>query len=286
MTIGFIGLGNMGMKMAVNLLSAGFEVIGFNRSKSREVEFEKHGGLRVSSLVELGQMVDAIVTCLTDSSAVREIINGLLSGARPRFKLFIDCSTIGVAAAEEIGKMLLDKGIYYLDSPVSGGPQGARDGTLTIMVSGDENILNEQAMPIYKAMGKNIIYFGGNGSAQKIKLINQILSWVNHAVICEAAVLAKKAGLDMDKLYDCITNSYGNSRIFEVSYKSHIQPENYENPTGMKMLVKDLNLAQSFAASCNAYLPMTDASMILYRRAIADGFGDMDQSVIMEQLKL
>ena len=115
---------------------------------------------------------------------------------------------------------------------------------------------------IYKAMGENIMYFGENGSAQKIKLINQIMTWVNHAVICEAAVLAKKADIDEDKMYDCLMTSFGYSRVFEVTYKNHIQHENYDNPTGMKMMVKDLTLARKFAGDYGAMLPMTDAAMV------------------------
>jgi len=196
-----------------------------------------------------------------------------------------DSITIDVTAAEELGAELEKKSVWYFDSPVSGGTVGAENGTLTIMVGGNEEVLNQALMPVYQAMGRNILYFGPNGSALKIKLINQILTWVNHAVICEAAVLAKKAGLDLDKMYDCLLNSFGYSRVLEVTFKSHIQPENYSNTTGMKMMVKDLQLARKFAEACGAVLPMTDAAMALYDKAIEDGYGEMDQCVIMEQLK-
>ena len=288
MKVGFIGLGSMGTKMAKNLIKGGFDVTGFNRTKSKEEELAKYGAKRVSTLTEMGETCDVIITCLPNDTIEREFIfgkNGLLDSEHPRFKYLMDCSTIDVTAAKEIGDSLKERDIYYFDSPVSGGPKGAEDGTLTIMVGGDEDILNQQLMPFYKAMGKNIMYFGENGSAQKIKLINQILTWVNHAVICEAAVLAKKAGLDEDKMYDCLMTSFGYSKVFEVTYKSHIQPENYDNPTGMKMMVKDLMLAQKFSNDYGASLPMTDAAMKLYSKAIEDGYGEMDQSIIMEQLK-
>lgn len=286
--VGFIGLGSMGIKMAKNLIKGGFEVTGFNRTKSKEEELARFGAKRVSSLAEMGKACDVIVTCLPDDTVEREYIfgkEGLLDSDCPLFKYFISCSTIDVTAAKEIGGSLKERGIYYFDSPVSGGPKGAEEGTLTIMVGGDEDVLNQKLMPVYEAMGKNIMYFGENGSAQKIKLINQIMTWVNHAVICEAAVLAKKAGLDEDKMYDCLMTSFGYSRVFEVTYKSHIQPENYDNPTGMKMMVKDLTLAQKFAGDYGALLPMTDAAMKLYLKAIEDGHGGRDQSIIMEQLK-
>ena len=285
MTIGFIGLGIMGMKMALNLQKNGFDVIGFNRTKSKEEEFVRLGGRRAASLAELGCMADAIIACLPNDVIVREMIVNLLTATELKFKLFIDCSTIDVAAAGVIGEMMQKRGVYYFDSPVSGGPAGAEEGTLTIMAGGDEKAFYDLAQPIFKAIGSNIMYFGENGSGQKAKLINQILTWVNHAVICEAAVLAKKAGLDMDKLYDCIMTSYGYSRVFEMTYRSHIQQENYENPTGMQMLVKDLKLAQAFAASYSARLPMTDESMKLYLNALEAGFGGKDPGIIMEQLK-
>lgn len=287
MNVGFMGLGSMGMSMAKNLLKAGFEVTGYNRTRSKEEELAAAGGRRVKNLAELGETCDVIVTCLPTDAVVREALygkEGLLSGAAPKFKYFIDCSTIDVTAAQELGKELLARGIYYFDSPVSGGPKGAEDGTLTIMVGGDQGVLNEALMPVYRAMGKNILYFGENGSAQKIKLINQILTWVNHAVICEAAALAKKAGLDEDKMYECLMTSFGYSRVLEVTYQSHIQPLNFENPTGMTMMVKDLTLAQKFAEAYGAKLPMTDASMALYQKAVADGYGSCDQSVILKQL--
>ena len=285
MKVGFIGLGSMGMRMARCLLRAGYEVVGFNRSKDKEEAFAKEGGQRVSSLAELGETCETVVACLPDDRVVRRALEGLLSGEKPALRYFIDCSTIDVTAAEELGAELEKKGVWYFDSPVSGGTGGAENGTLTIMVGGSEKVLNEALMPVYRAMGRNILYFGPNGSAQKIKLINQILTWVNHAVICEAAVLAKKAGLDLDRMYDCLLSSFGYSRVLEVTFKSHIQPENYSNTTGMKMMVKDLKLAQKFAEAYGAVLPMTDASMALYNKAIEDGCGEMDQCIIMEQLK-
>ena len=287
MKIGYIGLGSMGMKMAKNLLKAGFEVAGYNRTRNKEEELIACGGKRVNNLAEMGESCDAVVACLPTDTVVRETLfgkDGLLSGDTPRVQYFIDCSTIDVTAAQSLGKELLARGVHYFDSPVSGGPKGAEDGTLTIMVGGDERVLNETLMPVYRAMGKNILYFGENGSAQKIKLINQILTWVNHAVICEAAALAKRAGLDEDRMYECLMTSFGYSRVLEVTYKSHIQPENFDNPTGMTMMVKDLKLAQKFAEAYGAKLPMTDASMALYQKAVEDGYGSCDQSVILKQL--
>lgn len=286
--VGFIGLGSMGTKMAKNLIKSGFDVMVYNRTKSKEEELLKLGAKSASTPAEMGAKCNAIVTCLPNDTIESDYIfgkEGLLESNNPLFKYFISCSTIDVTAAKKIGDSLKERGIYYFDSPVSGGPKGAEDGTLTIMVGGDEDVLNQHLMPIYKAMGKNIMYFGENGSAQKIKLINQIMTWVNHAVICEAAVLAKKAGLDEDKMYECLMTSFGYSKVFEVTYKSHIQPENYDNPTGMKMMVKDLTLAQKFAKDYAAILPMTEAAMSLYTKAIEDGYGERDQCIIMEQLK-
>ena len=285
--IGFIGLGSMGFHMASNLIKAGFEVTGFNRTKSKEEKLAVLGATRVANLAELASSCDIIVDCLPDEKVVYPTIfgeDGLLSAPLPRFRYYINCSTIDVTAAENIGAELLGKGIFFFDSPVSGGTAGAESGTLTIMVGGDRTAM-EEVMPVYKAMGKNIMYFGPNGCAIKIKLINQILSWVNHAVICEAAVLAKKANLDLDKMYDALMVSWGYSRIFEACFKTHIQPEDYSSSTPMTMMVKDLTLAKRFADAYGAKLPMTDASMVMYLKAVEDGYGSKDQSIIMEQLK-
>lgn len=288
MKVGFIGLGSMGTKMAKNLIKNKFDLTVYNRTKYKEEELIKLGAKSAHTLADMGNKCHVVVTCLPNDKIEKDYIfgkNGLLDSQGPSVKSIVSCSTIDVKAAEKIGEELRKKDIYYFDSPVSGGPKGAEEGILTIMVGGDEDVLNNRLMPVYKAMGKNILYFGKNGSAQKIKLINQIMTWVNHAVICEAAVLAKKAGLDENKMYDALMTSYGYSKVFEVSYKSHIQPENYENPTGMKMMVKDLLLAQKFAEDYGALLPMTDAAMNLYNKAIQDGHGEKDQSIIMEQLK-
>lgn len=284
---GFIGLGSMGLKMAMNLRKAGFEVTGYNRTREKEAPLVAAGGHSAENLAAMGEHCDVVVLCLPDDKIVSEHIlgeNGLLCGPAPKVRYIVDCSTIDVTAAQKLGEELLERGVYYFDSPVSGGPKGAEDGTLTIMVGGDETILNDVLMPVYQAMGKNIMYFGPNGSAQQIKLINQVLTWVNHAVICEAAVLAKKAGLDEEKLYDCMMTSYGYSRVLEVTYKSHIMPRNYDNPTGMKMLVKDLDLVQRFARAYGAKMPITDMAVEMYRKAVEQGHGERDQSIIMEQL--
>lgn len=286
--VGFAGLGSMGLKMAKNLLKAGFDVTGYNRTREKEAPFVAAGGRSAESLAAMGESCDAVVLCLPDDKVVRATVlgpEGLLSGENPRLRYVVDCSTIDVTAAQALGKDLLARGVYYFDSPVSGGPKGAEDGTLTIMVGGDETVLRDTLMPVYEAMGKNIMHFGPNGAAQQIKLINQILTWVNHAVVCEAGMLAKKAGLDEQKLYECIMTSYGYSRVFEVTYPTHIVPQNYDNPTGMKMMVKDLDLAQKFAAAYGAKLPMTDTAMVMYRKAIEMGQGKRDQCIILEQLK-
>ena len=285
--IGYVGLGSMGFKMSVVLMQKGYEVTGFNRTKSKEEELVKLGASRAGSLAELAETCDVIMTCLPNDAIVHETIfgqEGLLKSPKPRFKYLIDVSTIDVNAAVDIGAKLLEKGIFYFDSPVSGGPKAAADGTLTLMVGGDKDAM-DSVMPVYNAIGKNIIYFGPNGSSTKVKLINQIMAWVNHAIICEVAVLAKKAGMDLDKMYDALSTSFGASRIFEVTFKAKIQPEDYSNPTGMTMMYKDLTLAQKFADLNSAKLPMTDAAMKLYGKAIADGQGDKDPCVIMEQIK-
>ena len=287
MKVGFVGLGSMGIKMAMNLIKAGFETMGYNRSREKEIPFVEAGGISAPSLAAMGEQCEAVVLCLPNDSIVRTMVlgsDGLLSGKEPKVRYVIDCSTIDVTAAQELGKDMLEKGVYYFDSPVSGGPKGALEGTLTIMVGGDEKALQE-VMPVYEAMGKKIMHFGPNGAAQQIKLINQILTWVGHAIVCEAGMLAKKAGLDEQRLYECIMTSYGYSKVFDVTYMSHIVPMNYDNPTGMKMMVKDLDLAQKFAAAYGAKLPMTDAAMVMYRKAIEDGHGERDQCIILEQLK-
>lgn len=286
MKIGFIGLGVMGFPMACNLIKNGLEVYGFDLNENQRKQLEALGGNAVDEIKQIAVHCEAVVIMLPATPHVMSVIfenSGLLSRTSA-VKYILDCSTIDVKTAEEIGQQLKESGIAYMDSPVSGGPQGAVDGTLTIMVGGEETAYREVKY-IYEAMGKNINYIGGSGAGQKAKLINQLMTWVNHAVICEAAVLAKKAGMDMDMLYKCLLTSYGYSKILEVCWQPHIQPENYENPTGMAMMVKDLKLLLDFSRAYDTTLPMTNTAMTMYNRAIEMGYKEKDPAVIMEQLK-
>jgi len=203
--VGFIGLGIMGLPMARNLVKAGFKVVVYNRTASRCEQIVSEGALKADSPREVAEKTSVVITIVSDTPDVESVIlgeGGVIEGIAPD-SVVIDMSTISPQVTQKIAARLREKGAYMLDAPVSGGEQGAIDGTLSIMVGGDSGIF-ERCRPIFEAMGKNIINVGGNGRGQTVKLINQILVSGNLNAVVEALVFARKSGVDLEKAIDAV----------------------------------------------------------------------------------
>ncbi|SEN39466.1 NAD(P)-dependent oxidoreductase [Lihuaxuella thermophila] len=210
--VGFIGLGIMGRSMSRNIYRAGFPVTVWNRTPSKMEEAVKWGALTASSPKEVAQNCNLIITMVGDTPDVREVIegeNGVLSGARPG-SVLIDMSTISPDATREIAARAAERGVAMLDAPVSGGDIGARNGTLSIMVGGDAEVL-EKVRPVLEAMGKSIVHCGPVGAGQTVKACNQILCGLNLLGMVEAFAFAKKAGVDLEKMLQVTTQGAGGS---------------------------------------------------------------------------
>jgi len=210
--IGFVGLGIMGRGMARNLLQAGFSVRVWNRTTIRTEALAQAGATVGSSPADVAAHSDITITCVSDTPDVQAVIlgeNGVIHGAQAG-SLVIDMSTISPQATIEIAKQLNAVGVQMLDAPISGGSEGAANGTLSIMVGGDAADV-ERAMPVLQAMGKTITHVGQQGAGQTVKLVNQILVVGNCLAMCEAMVFAQAGGVDLEKCLNAVTGGAAGS---------------------------------------------------------------------------
>jgi len=204
--VGFIGLGIMGQGMAHNLLKAGFDVTVWNRTATKMAPLAEAGAVTATQPSDVARRCDIIFVCVSDTPDVeavilgdRGVIHGVQEGA-----LVVDMSTISPQTTKEIAARLKDKGVFMLDAPISGGSEGAVNGTLSIMVGGDASQV-QRAMPYFHAMGKTITHVGGHGAGQMVKLVNQALVVINMLAVSEALVFAEAGGLDLQKTLDAVT---------------------------------------------------------------------------------
>ena len=210
--IGFVGLGIMGRGMARNLLKAGFPVRVWNRTASRMDPLVEAGADAGSSPADVAAHCDIIVTCVSDTPDVEAVIlgeDGIIHGVNEG-ALVIDCSTISPQATVEIAQKLKAKGVQMLDAPISGGSEGAANGTLSIMIGGDAEQV-ERAKGVFEAMGETITHVGGQGAGQTVKLVNQILVVGNCLAMCEALVFAQAGGVDLEKCLSAVTGGAAGS---------------------------------------------------------------------------
>ena len=213
--VGFVGLGIMGRGMAANLLKAGFEVRVWNRTASRMDALVADGAEAGANPADVAANCDVTIVCVSDTPDVENVVmgeNGILEAAKPG-SLVIDCSTISPKVTKEIAALLAEKDVHMLDAPISGGSEGAANGTLSIMVGGDAAQF-ERALPVFEAMGKTITHVGETGAGQTVKLVNQILVVGNCLAMCEALMLAEAGGVDLQKTFDAVSKGAAGSWMF------------------------------------------------------------------------
>jgi 3-hydroxyisobutyrate dehydrogenase len=247
--IAFLGLGVMGGAMAANLVKRGYSVLGWNRTKDRPTiaTFTSVGGTLADSLEDAVREADVVFSCLGDVPDVTEVLIGDIGAmhfARAN-TLFIDTSTIGSDAAKKIGNALMHDGLRFLDAPVSGGDVGARNGTLTFMVGGNPEDLQE-CLYLFEAMGSNIKHCGAIGSGQAVKLCNQTLVSVYMLALCETMQFAEKMGLDPRLIVDvCGSGAAGSWALTNLGMK--VATGDYQPGFAIKHMLKDLRLVQEIS---------------------------------------
>jgi 3-hydroxyisobutyrate dehydrogenase len=284
--IGFIGLGNMGLPMSQNLLLSNFTVYGMDLNKEAELSFLKSGGTVGVSLDEMVERCDVILTSLPSTNAVEEIFlgeKGLVNISGPSVML-IDTSTVAPELNSRIEEAAKKKGVEFLAAPVSGGVVGAVNRTLTFMVGGVRAAF-DKALPVFNAMGENIFHVSEKiDSGTNTKLINNLLIGFYTAGVSEALHLAKNSDLDLEKLFEMLNVSYGQSRIYERNYKSFIADDTYEPGFSLKLLRKDLGFALGLAEKNNVELPVSKILFDLYEEAEKNGYGEKDMSILYKKI--
>ncbi|BBD53771.1 NAD(P)-dependent oxidoreductase [Planktothrix agardhii] len=277
MKTAFLGLGVMGGPMSVNLAASGYSVKAWNRTSDRlGVKIASEAGANiVSSIQEAVTDVDIIFTCVGDIPDVEAVIlgeKGIINFAKPG-AIVIDFSTIGSEAARRISQQLEPAKIQFLDAPVSGGDIGAKNGTLTIMVGGDQNTF-ETVKPLLETMGKTIRYCGKVGSGQGVKLCNQVLASLNMVGICEALLLAQKQGIDPNLVVEiCSTGAAGSWALSNLGLK--VAEGDFEPGFMIKHILKDLRIVQE-TLNCDPALPGTELADYLFKivQKLDQGFGE------------
>ena len=275
---GFIGLGAMGRGMARNLHKAGLLQAVWNRTTalSSELAAELHVAAAAGP-AELAAMCDVVVLCVAADADVLEVVDSMLPGLRPG-SIVIDCSTVSADTAREAATRLCGRGVEFLDAPVSGGVEGARDGTLAIMAGGPPAAF-ERASPVLSAMGRTITHFGPTGSGQAAKATNQIMCAGIIQAVAEAMAFAKAEGLPLDKLIETLGKGAGSSWYF-VNRAPNIVRNAYPAGFRVRLHEKDLRICQDMSARHGVRLPIVETTLELYRRLIEQGHGDEDISTI------
>jgi len=284
MKVAFIGIGTMGTGMALNILKAGHDLTVHNRTREKEEAVAKAGARRAATPKEAAAGAEIIVTCVSDTPDVEHIIlgeDGVMHGASTG-SLVIDMSTISPTATRHIAETLGKKGVRMLDAPVSGGPEGAQKGTLSIMVGGDAADV-ERATPILKAMG-NPTHVGATGAGQITKAINQIIIAGTYVTVAEGLTLGMKAGLDMEKVLQAI---WGGAASSWVLHNRGINVVKNEYPLGFRLRLhhKDLKIALDEGRELGVTLPATALVAQIENGLVARGFGDDDVSAIGRSIR-
>jgi 3-hydroxyisobutyrate dehydrogenase len=285
--IGFIGLGNMGLPMAQNLIKAGHQVEGVDVNPAAVAKLTAAGGASVETAKIAAARADVVITMLPSGKEVREIYlgaGGIVEDANPG-TLLIDCSTIDVETARIVGKSAADAGYAMLDAPVSGGVGGATAGTLTFMVGGAAADF-ARAEPILQNMGKTIVHAGPAGNGQAAKICNNMILGISMIAVCEGFALAEKLGLDAQRLFDISSKSSGQcwsmTSYCPVPGPVPSSPANRDYKPGFtaEMMLKDLNLAQQAAQGAGAATPMGANAASLYGLMVNAGNGPADFSAM------
>jgi len=287
--IAFIGLGNMGLPMALNLVRAGHGVTGFDLSPAAREAAAAAGLALADSALDCVRQAHAVVTMLPAGKHVRAVWEEI-AGAVPEGALLIDSSTIDVESARAVHELAGAQGLLALDAPVSGGTGGAVAGTLTFMCGGTAGAF-AAGKPVLEAMGKRIVHCGGAGAGQAAKVCNNMILGATMVATCEAFVLAEKLGLDHQALFDVVSTSSGQSwsttSYCPVPGPVPASPANngYKPGFAAALMLKDLLLSQEAAASAGAVTPMGAAAAGLYQRFVAEGSGEVDFSGIIGFLR-
>jgi 3-hydroxyisobutyrate dehydrogenase len=290
--IGFVGLGNMGLPMAQNLVRAGHAVAGYDVAQVAVGRLSAVGGAAATSVAQACAGAETVITMLPAGEHVRAVYldaGGVLASVAPG-TLLIDSSTIDVATARAVAAAAQARGLDMVDAPVSGGVGGAQGATLTFMVGGRDEAV-ARAKPLLERMGKSIVHAGGSGNGQVAKICNNMILGVSMIAVSEAFVLAEKLGLDAQKLFDISSTSSGQcwsmTSYCPVPGPVPASPANRDYQAGFTaaMMLKDLKLAQEAAQAAGAAAAMGAQAAAIYERYCGNGESGRDFSGIIRLVR-
>lgn len=281
--IGFIGLGNMGGPMAKNIVKAGYPLTVLDLSKELTLALSKEGAHTAASPKDVGEASDIILTSLPSPEASETVWlgrGGVLEGAKPK-SIFIELSTVQPELVKRIHAQASEKNIMVVDAGISGGVKSAEDGTLTIMVGGEMDAF-EKVLPILQVIGKKIYRVGNIGAGMIVKLVNNAIAHINVVAFIECVAVGLKAGIDIQTLYDVISQGTGSSRQFETRFKDKIMKNKYEPGMKLDLVYKDSKLMEDLASQVGVPVFLTSVAHQVFGMGRSRGMGEKDYGILMK----
>ena len=280
-TVGFIGVGNMGNPMAYNVLKASFPMIVFDMNPKAMDNLVQAGAHKAANAAEVVQRAEIVMTCLPASPDVEALYlepGGLVERAK-RDMILIDLSSVLPSTPRKIEPKARERGVHFLEAPVSGGVAGARAATLAIMVGGDAQVL-ERARPVLRAIGPNIFSVGPVGAGNTVKAINNMMACVNSCAMMEGVALGVKAGLDLNTIYEVVKASSGGSKALE-RIQTALAPRNFQPGFKVALMNKDLDTFNTIAKELHVPVSFSNVAQRYQQAAMAAGLEEQDTSVVM-----
>lgn len=281
MKVGMIGLGAMGLPMAKCLLRAGYKVYAFDIMEKALDEIERDGAVRCFSAGETALYADVVLCSLPNAAIVESVLAEVLKQEKLSTEVWVDLSSISPKSAKKFAGLAAERGICYMDCPVSGGVYGAANGNLTIMAGGEAATL-EKVRPVLETIGKKIYHVGDVGAGSGMKMVNNFLLGCNMAAASEALVLGSKIGLDLNTMYEIIKNSSGRSFIIENKVPNFIQKRTFTGGFAVDLAYKDLGLAMETARQISMPVHMGSTAVQMFETARAKGYGKEDITSLLK----
>lgn len=279
-TIGLIGLGLMGKPMGANLLKAGFPLMVWNRTASRADSLVKDGAKLAANPRELASQVDVLITIVSDPPALEEVLwgkDGAL-GALRRGSIYIDSSTVSPDLERRVAQACADRGVDFLDAPVTGGDWGAAKGELVFMMGGDEQVF-ERAKPVLEVLGKKFFLLGPNGAGQTVKLGMNLILAMQIDALAEALALVTAAGVAGERLVEVLQSSMGRSGLLDIKAPLMLKKE-YKSSFPLRLMQKDMRLALELAQEHGVSLPAAAAAYATYTAVKDSSKDDPDYAAV------
>lgn len=281
-TVGFIGLGLMGDGFVSRLQGEGYSVVGYDIAADRMAAAAAKGITPAASPAAVTRAADIVLACVTSTAALAEVIegrDGVLSADPLADKVFVDHSTTEIETTRRLAKRMSERGMSFVDAPVSGGPGAALNGTLAIMAGGESEAI-ARIRPIMDKLG-SFTHMGGPGAGQATKLVNQTLVLTNYCVIAEALRLAETYGIDASRIPQALSGGYAGSNLLPVMMARMIARD--WTPTGYaRQVLKDLEMLNEAARDRHLAMPMATQALTMFRMLIAQGKSELDGAAVLE----